>query len=645
MNNHSGGGSSPDPELDPAPTRLMPALPSELPPVPPPDSTPAGPPLPDDHPAPADGIRPSAQPAPVDGIPIYPPPVPPPRPLRSWQVEAPETLPGESLTTYVPAPADEREPTGTRGPRLLRAAGTMAVATAVSRVTGGLKAAVLAAAIGIGLVGDAYTTANNLPNIVYELLIGGVLTSVVVPLLVHAQERDEDGGVAYAQRLLSLITVLVVGATALAVIAAPLLTYAYGIRGDPAQVALATTLARILLLEIVFYGIGAVATSILNTRNVFGAPAWAPVLNNVIVIAVGFLFIAIRGTGPLTPDTISTGQVYLLGAGTTLGIAAQAIILIPALRRVGVPMRFRRDWRGTGLSEVGRLGAWVLGYVAVSQVSLIVFSNVANTAAREGGLGSNAYANANLLFQLPYGVLGVALLTALHPRMSRAAAHGDTPALIRDLSLGARLTSLGLIPVAALFIVFGPNVAIVVFAHGQVGVDQARTVGTALALSGIGLVPFALSLLHMRVFYAMKDARTPTMINLVMVAVRVPLALIVPLVVEPEEVVPALGAVNALSFCVGAVVGQTLLRRRFGHIDTWRILRTGAVVSGFAALGIAAAYLLVGWAIPDADSPLRSLAVVGLGSVVLGVFLVAALWLVRLPEIRDTLAGLRLERQ
>jgi len=517
----------------------------------------------------------------------------------------------------------------------------MAIATVVSRVTGAIKAAVLAAAIGIGLVGDAYTTANTLPNIVYELLIGGVLTSVVVPLLVHAQERDADGGVAYAQRLLSLIAVLVVGATALAVVAAPLLTYATGIRGDPGQVALANTLARILLLEIVFYGIGAVAQSILNTRNVFGAPAWAPVLNNLIVIAVGFLFIGIRGTGPLTPDTITTTEIYVLGIGTTLGIAAQAAVLVSQLRRVGVPMRMRRDWRGAGLSEIGRLGSWVLGYVAVSQVGLIVFSNVANSAAREGGLGSNAYAYANLLFQLPYGVLGVALLTALHPRMSRAAANGDTTSLIRDLSLGARLTNLGLIPVAALFMVFGPNVAVVVFAHGEVSVDQARTVGTALALSGIGLVPFAMTLLHMRVFYAMKDARTPTMINLVMVAVRVPLALLVPVFVEPENVVPALGAINALSFCVGAVVGQTLLRREFGHVDTRRLLRTGSVVSGLAGIGVAAAYAVVSWLMPDDGGPLRSLAVLVIGSVVLGIVLVIGLRFVRSPDVRDTLAGLR----
>jgi len=541
----------------------------------------------------------------------------------------------------MPAPADEREPVVSGGPRLLRAAGTMAVATAVSRVTGALKAAVLAAAIGFGLVGDAYTTANILPNIIYELLIGGVLTSVVVPLLVRAQEHDADGGVAYAQRLLSLITVLVVAGTLLAVIAAPVLTWAYGIRGDTDQVALANSLARILLLEIIFYGIGAVATSILNTRNAFGPPAWAPVLNNLIVIAVGFLFIAIRGTGPLTPGTITTGEIYLLGVGTTLGIAAQALILMPALRRVGVPVRFRRDWKGAGLGEIRRLGAWLLGYVAISQLSLIVFTNLANTAAREGGLGSNAYASANLLFQLPYGVLGVALLTALHPRMSRAAARGDTPALIRDLSLGARLTSLGLIPVAALFIAFGPNVAIAVFAYGRVGVDDARTVGFALALNAIGLVPFALTLLHMRVFYALKDARMPTMINLIMVGVRVPVALLVSVLVEPEDVVPALGAVNALSFCVGAVVGQTLLRRKFGQVDTWRILRTGAVVTGLAALGAVAAYALVALVLPDADSPLRSLLVVGMGSVVVGTVVVLGLWLLRLPDIQETVAGLR----
>lgn len=546
--------------------------------------------------------------------------------------------------TTFDGPGVGAEPSAARlgpGPRLLRAASTMAVATAVSRLTGGLKTAVLAAAIGIGLVGDAYTVANNLPNIVYELLIGGILTSVVVPLLVRAQHQDADGGQAYAQRLFTVITVLVVAVTALAVVAAPLLTSVYGIRGDPDQVALATTLARILLVEIIFYGVGAAATAILNTRHVFGAPAWAPVLNNVVVVAVAAVFIAVRGTGPLTPSTISNGEVLLLGVGTTMGIVVQALILLPLLHKAGVPLKLRWDWRGTGLGEIGRIGTWVLGYVALSTVSLAIITNVANRAAAEGGLGPNAFANANLLFQLPYGVLGVALLTALHPRMSRAAAAGDNPALISDLSLGARLTGMGLLPVSALFVAFGPQIATVVFGYGQVSVDQARVVGTTLALSAIGLVPFAITLLQLRVFYALTDARTPTLLNLAMVSVRIPAALLVPVLVEPQSVVPALGLVNAMSFVVGALIGQILLRRRLGHVQSVRILRLLGIVGVASLIAVGIAYVLTDLLLPAPTGAGTSLLQVLVGSVVAGGLLVVGLWVIRLPDVRETVAGMR----
>src|SRR3712207_5134 len=241
----------------------------------------------------------------------------------------------------------------------------MAVAALVSRITGLLRTMVLAAALGVGLVNDAYNTANTLPNIVYELLLGGVLTSVVVPLLVHAQERDRDGGTAYAQRLATLATAGLVVVTAVAVLAAPLLTSLYGIPGDPEQVRLANWLARILLIEIVFYGLGALAQAILNSRGVFGPPAWAPVLNNVVVIVTGGLFIAASAPGDLTPATITPGQVWLLGVGTTLGIAVQALVLLPLLRRAGVPLRPRWGLKDTGLREAGTLSLWVVGYVAV----------------------------------------------------------------------------------------------------------------------------------------------------------------------------------------------------------------------------------------------------------------------------------------
>ncbi|MDP9430347.1 MAG: murein biosynthesis integral membrane protein MurJ, partial [Actinomycetota bacterium] len=608
--------------------------PLPLPPPPYPKATPGGRPLPP-VPPPAPRVRDL-------------PPVPPPRRASRW-VPGPDDTQLIPVLPAVPRPADETEedaearegrPGASRG--ILRAAGTMAMATLVSRITGLLRTMVLTAALGVGLVGDAYNTSNTLPNIVYELLLGGVLTSVVVPLLVRAQERDDDGGAAYAQRLATVATVGLVVVTGLAVLAAPLLTRLYGIVDDPGQEQLATWLARILLVEIVFYGIGALATAILNSRGVFGPPAWAPVLNNVVVITTGFLFVAAGGPGPLTPLTITDTQVWLLGVGTTLGIAVQSLVLLPLLRRSGVPLRPRWGLRDTGLGEAASLGLWVVGYVAVSQVGVIVATRVANAAGRAGGLGSIGFANASLLFQMPYGIIGVALLTALVPRMSRAAARSDVPGVVRDLSLGTRLSALGLLPVSAALTVLGPALAVVAFARGNTGVEEARAIGVALAVGAFGLLPMAVTLLQLRVFYAMKDARTPTLVQLGMVGVRVPLLLLVPVLLPPELVVAGLMLATSLTYLAGWALGHAVLRRRLGA------LKTGATLHPvLRTTGVALVAGLIGWlAVSLADGALGpsvagSLGSVLLGTVVIGVATLAGLVVARVPEIQEPLAAAR----
>jgi putative peptidoglycan lipid II flippase len=529
---------------------------------------------------------------------------------------------------------------------ILRAAGTMAVATLVSRITGLLRTMVLAAAIGsVTLVGDAYNTSNTLPNIVYELLLGGVLASVIVPLLVQAQDRDRDGGTAYAQRLATIAVVGLAVVTCLAIVAAPLLTALYGIKDDPDQVRLANWLARILLVEIVFYGIGALAQAILNSRGVFGPPAWAPVLNNVVVIVTGIAFIATSGPGELTPVTITAGQVWLLGIGTTLGIAVQALVLLPLLRKAGVPLRPRWGLKNTGLREAGSLGLWVIGYVAVSQVGVSVATRIANAAGRSGGLGSLAFANASLLFQMPYGIIGVALLTALVPRMSRAASRHDVPGVVSDLSLGTRLSALGLLPVTAALIVLGPALGVLALARGNTSVPDARAIGTALAVGAFGLLPLAVTLLQLRVFYAMKDARTPTFIQLGMVAVRVPLLLAVPAVVEPRHVVAGLMLVTSITYVVGWIIGDLALRRRLGGLSTGETF--GPLLRMLAA-SVAAG--LVGWLVTNVTddvvgtSTAGSLVTVLVGTVVIGGVALAGLVVSRVPEIREPLEALRARR-
>ena len=622
-----------------------------------PEQVAAGPParrpLPPLPPLPA--ARPAAPPPGVPAPPVARPPVPgqgegrTPVPARDrWMTADEHTVVITSLPPVPPptrAPDDELRvapPRSSGRGGILRAAGTMAVATLVSRITGLLRTVVLAAALGVGLVGDAYNTANTLPNIVYELLLGGVLTSVIVPLLVHAQERDPDRGVGFTQRLATVATAALVGVTLLAVLAAPLLTRLYGITDDPEQVDLANWLARILLIEIAFYGVGALAQGILNSRDVFGPPAWAPVLNNVVVIATGLLFIAASGPGELTPATITPGQVWLLGIGTTLGIAVQALVLLPLLRRAGVPLRPRWGLKDTGLREAGTLSLWVIGYVAVSQVGVIVAMRIANAAGREGGLGSLAFANASLLFQMPYGIIGVALLTALVPRMSRAAARHDVPGVVEDLSLGTRLSALGLLPVTAVLSVVGPALGVLAFAHGKTSEAEAAGIGTALAIGAFGLLPMAVTLLQLRVFYAMKDARTPTLIQVGMVAVRVPLLLLVPALVGPEDVVAGLMLATGVTYVAGWLLGHVALRRRLGAL---RARATLVPVATVAAVSAAAG--LLGWLVLRLvddlleDSVAGSLAALLIGTVVIGVAAVTGLVLARVPELREPLAAVR----
>jgi putative peptidoglycan lipid II flippase len=661
--NGAPGNGRPLPPVPPAAPRAQkrPAAPLPPPPYkePPPPSA-----------ASAEALRGSPPPAPGPATPLMPPPPYPGAPAQQAQPAArrlptPPPPPPATRRRFVPHPDDEftqlipvlppvprasaeaaaleeREgaPGASRG--ILRAAGTMAVATLVSRVTGLLRTMVLVAALGVGLVNDAYNTSNTLPNIVYELLLGGVLTSVVVPLLVHAQERDRDSGSGYAQRLATLAIAGLSAITALAVLIAPALTWLYGIRGDPGQVDLANWLARLLLIEIVFYGIGALATAILNSRDVFGPPAWAPVLNNVVVILTGLLFMAASAPGDLTPVTITAGQVWLLGIGTTLGIAVQAVVLLPLLPKVGVPLRPRWGLKNTGLREAGTLGLWVIGYVAVSQIGVVVATNVANAAGREGGLGSAAFATASLLFQMPYGIIGVALLTALLPRMSRAASRHDVPGVVSDLALGTRLSALGLLPVTAGLVVLGPPLAAVVFARGNTTVAEARGIGTALAIGAFGLLPMAITLLQLRVFYAMKDARTPTLIQVGMVAVRVPLLLLVPVVVGPEHVVAGLMFVTSLTYVAGWVLGDVALRRVLGAVRTRETLTPVLRIAGVSAVAG-----LLGWAVVAVLGHVLGTSVAGslgtllVGTVVIGVAVAAGFVVARVPEVREPLAAVR----
>lgn len=513
----------------------------------------------------------------------------------------------------------------------------MAVATLVSRITGFVWKIQLAWVAGLTVVNDSFTVANTLPNIVYELLLGGVLASVVVPLLVRSQD-DPDGGQEYTNRLLTVGMTMLLAGTVVAVALAPLFTRLYmDDSTGQANSELATAFAYLLLPEIVFYGLFALLSAVLQAKHVFGPTAWAPVINNVVIMATIGVYAIVPGEISLNPVRMGDVKLLVLGLGVTAGIAVQAVVLLPALRRTG--FRFRWTWGlDARLKEFGGLALWILGYVAISQLGMIVTTRVL-TAGASGGAA--IYSNAWLLFQLPYGVIGVSLLTAIMPRLSRAAADGDTGKLIDDLSLGSRLSTVMLVPISAVLTIAGSAIGIALFSPGNAGIANAERLGTALAFSAFGILPYALVMLQLRVFYAMKDARTPTLIMVVMIVVKIPLLYLVAARLRPDDVVIGVMLVNALSFVVGAVLGQMWLWVRLGRLQSMRVVKVivQTIVAGGAGIAVAFGItLLLHKVLPDGAPRLTAWVELIAQGLVTSVVAFGLLAVFRVPELQPAVS-------
>ncbi|MEH0984985.1 murein biosynthesis integral membrane protein MurJ [Micromonospora sp. CPCC 205556] len=518
----------------------------------------------------------------------------------------------------------------------------MAIGSLVSRGTGFIRNLMIGAALG-NLIGNAYTTAQFLPNQVYEFLLGGVLTSVLIPVLVRRSKADPDRGEAYAQRLLSLAVITLAAAALIAVALAPVLTALYASGKDEHYTDLVTSLSYLMLPMLFFTGVSALIAAVLNTRGHFAAPMWAPILNNLVVIGVFGLYILIYGARALKPGELDAGQILLVGGGTLLGVAVQAAGLLPALRKVGFRWKWRFDFRELGLSELARLGAWMFCYVAVNQLGLFVVVNLLTRAAGEDSAGILIYNNVFLLLMMAHGIIAVSIITALMPRMSAAAADGRFRDVTADLSRGTRMVTAVLAPVAVCYAVLASPISRVVFQYGAFDAENARATSTVLLVAAVGLVPFAVSQLFTFAFYALPDTRTPALVNIPVVALRVLLQVGLFVVFSPAFAAAGMMLGNALSYVAAAVVSALLLRPRVGRIGLGAIMRTmGKVV--VAALGAALVGLLVVNLLPGDPGDLGWLAaavqlVVG-GAVIGGTYLGLAMVL-RIGEITEVVGMVR----
>ncbi|MFE7767572.1 murein biosynthesis integral membrane protein MurJ [Streptomyces sp. NPDC057438] len=568
-----------------------------------------------------------SSPTPV-GQPSVPGPAPAPSPGagpgRPAQQE-PSPTPASA-----PAPAPKK---GGRASGLLKSSAVMAAGTMVSRLTGFIRSAMIVSALGLSLLGESFQVAYQLPTMIYILTVGGGLNSVFVPQLVRAMKDDEDGGEAYANRLLTLVMVILGLLTALAMFGAPLLVRALStpLATDPAANDVAVTFTRYFLPSIFFMGIHVVMGQILNARGRFGAMMWTPVLNNIVIIVTLGAFLWVYGSAAnshMTVENIPPEGERLLGIGILLGLVVQALAMIPYLRETGFRMRLRFDWKGHGLGKAAMLAKWTILFVLANQAGALVVTQLATAAVTEtkiAGTGFSAYANAQLIWGLPQAIITVSLMAALLPRISRSAAEDDTGAVRDDISQGLRTTAVAIVPIAFGFVALGIPMCTLIF--GPSGTGAATNMGFMLMAFGLGLIPYSVQYVVLRAFYAYEDTRTPFYNTVIVAAVNASASAVCFFVLPARWATVGMAASYGLAYMIGVGIAWRRLKKRLGgDLDGSRVMRT------YARLSIASlpAALLSGAACYGISQTLGQgvggsmLALAGGGIVLLGVFYVAA---------------------
>ncbi|MER5612623.1 murein biosynthesis integral membrane protein MurJ [Streptomyces sp. NPDC002215] len=548
-----------------------------------------------------------------------------------------------------PAPAPAPPKSGGRASGLLKSSALMAAGTLVSRLTGFVRSLVITAALGAALLGDSFTIAYTLPTMIYILTVGGGLNSVFVPQLVRSMKDDEDGGEAYANRLLTLVMVALGVIVAIAVFAAPWLIHMMSptIAQDTAANSVAVTFARYCLPTIFFMGVHVVMGQILNARGKFGAMMWTPVLNNIVMIFTFGMFIWVYGTSAesqMGVQTIPPEGVRLLGIGTLLGLVVQALAMVPYLREAGFRFRPRFDWKGHGLGKTVKLAKWTVLFVLANQAGVIVVTQLATSAGKlsgKDGTGFLAYSNAQLIWGMPQAIITVSVMAALLPRISRAA-HDDDPGAVRDdISQGLRNSAVAIVPVAFAFLALGLPMCTLLYASA--GTEAARSMGFILMAFGLGLIPYSVQYVVLRGFYAYEDTRTPFYNTVIVAAVNAAASALCYVVLPARWAVVGMAASYGLAYAVGVGIAWRRLRNRLGgDLDGAHVVRTYARLC-LAAIPAAVLGGGVGFAVLQGlgEGAFGSLAaLICGGAVLLGVFFVAAKRM-RIEEINGMVGMVR----
>jgi putative peptidoglycan lipid II flippase len=523
-------------------------------------------------------------------------------------------------------------------------AAVMAVGTAISRVTGFLRYAALAYVLGLTLrfgetnLPSTYNLANSMPNMIYDLVLGGIIASLFIPVFVEyltTRSREEAWYVASSVTNISVLLLGVV--TILGIVASPLIirlmtlfgSYSAGDVTTQVVRDQATFMLRFFVPQIIFYGLSAIFGGLLNSHRHFKAPAFAPIANNLVVIGTVVIFYFLPG-----PRDNYLHLVFL-AIGTTVGVAAQAFVQIPALLRIGVRYQPVLDFKHPAIRKIGRLAIPLLGYVLLWQVGTwFVFALAIQV---DGGVPSYQYAQ--MFFQLPYGIFAVSIITAIFPAMSEHSALRRMSRFKDTMNLGIRSTILIIVPCAVIYLTLSEPIIRFLLEHGFFKAGDTELLAGVLFYFALGLIPFSIDMLLTKTFYSMQDTRTPMIINCFVVAINIGANLLFFHLMGVEGL--ALGFATAYFFSM--IIDGTVLRIRLGRLGGRKVLSTALktlVAAAAMALVIYATDHLITQLHPSAGFwiDLLDMLLPMAGGLVVFFFVAHALGMEELVALKDMLA-------
>ena len=453
---------------------------------------------------------------------------------------------------------------------LFRASGIMALGTIISRITGFVRGILIVAVLGTTLLADTYNVANTMPNILYNLLVGGALTAIFIPQLVRSFEH-EDGGDDFASRLITTISLILLVLVSLGMFFAPALVRLYAPEfftvGFETEKDIAIAFTRYCLPQIFFLGLFTMLGQVANARGSFGPLMWAPIANNLVGIVLfgGFLIFS----PGINLSSITDFQIALLGWGTTFSVVVQALVLVPVIKKLGITIKPRLGVSGLGKSFT--LAGWTLVYVLISQLGYLVTVNVATSAAvrsaQEGikaGVGYTPYTYAYFVMLLPYSIITISIITAILPHISKLALDGKREEVKAQLISAIRLVGVITVPSAVAFLLFGPLITQSIF----IGIpdEDSRYIGYVLSALSFGLVAFSINLILIRGFNAFEDTKTQVVSILVINVLSVAMSYFFLSFVKNQWVTVGLGVAFSVSYLVGLFVTLGLLKKHVGKL-------------------------------------------------------------------------------